>query len=98
MTMFTNDGARILSVERFRPMLKSLECGPRMVLSFTSKENFEYAIRAWNWVNENETHAFIMIADDPGCGDDDDRAPYLIYNADYDEEKYIAYLYGTQKT
>jgi hypothetical protein len=97
MTMFTRDGERILSVERFRPMLKSLQCGPKMVLAFTSRENFEYAIRAWDWVNEDETRTFIMIADDPGCGPDHQRVPYLIYNADYDEENYTAYLYGAEK-
>jgi hypothetical protein len=97
MTMFTRDGERILSVERFRPMLKSLQCGPKMVLAFNSRENFEYAIRAWDWVNEDETRTFIMVADDPGCGPDDVRVPYLIYNADYDEENYTAYLYGAEK-
>lgn len=97
MTMFTNDGERILSLERFRPMLKSLQCGSQMILAFNSKETFEYAIRAWDWVNENETHAFIMIADDPGCGPDDDRVPYYIYDADYDEENFVAYLYGAEK-
>ncbi|KAL2361815.1 hypothetical protein RJZ56_005306 [Blastomyces dermatitidis] len=68
-----------------------------MMLTFTSKANFEYAIRAWKWVNEDETHKFIMIADDPSCGRLGERVPYLIHNADYDENNFIAYLYGEEK-
>ncbi|EQL29942.1 hypothetical protein, variant [Blastomyces dermatitidis ATCC 26199] len=67
------------------------------MLTFTSKANFEYAIRAWKWVNEGETHKFIMIADDPSCGRLGERVPYLIHNADYDENNFIAYLYGEEK-
>ncbi|OJD26794.1 hypothetical protein ACJ73_01813 [Blastomyces percursus] len=68
-----------------------------MVLAFTSKANFEYAIRAWKWVNEDETHKFIIFADDSSCGRPDERVPYLIHHADYDEKNFIAYLYGEEK-
>ncbi|PGG99831.1 hypothetical protein GX51_06123 [Blastomyces parvus] len=97
MTLYTETGELIISLERFRPMLKSLQCGSKMVLPFTSKANFEYAIRAWKWVNEDETHKFIMIADDPSCGRPNERVPYLIHDADYDEKNFIAYLYGEEK-
>ncbi|KAK2809709.1 hypothetical protein FQN50_003554 [Emmonsiellopsis sp. PD_5] len=97
MTLYTEDGQLILSVERFKPMLKSLQCGSKMVLAFNSKEQFEYAIRAWKWINDDETHKFIMIADDPGCGPDDERVPYLIHDVDYDEKNFVANLYGQEK-
>lgn len=96
MTMFGAEGERIISMERFLPMLEYVECGERMVLSFKNKASFDHAIRAWGWVNEDETHSFIMMANHPQCGVDE-RMPYYILDADYDEENNIAYLYGEQK-
>lgn len=97
MTVFSAGNERIISMERFKPMLKSVQCGEKTVLEFESREDFEYAIRAWDWVNEDETHSFILVADHPGCGPDDERQPFYIYDADYDEEKYTAHLYGDEK-
>lgn len=98
MTMYTKDGERIVSVERFMPLLKSFECGEKMVLHFKNNEGFQYAIRAWKWLNEDETHKFILLADGPGCDPDGDRVPYLINDVDYDEKNFVARLYGTKKT
>ncbi|KAK2765012.1 hypothetical protein FQN54_008711 [Arachnomyces sp. PD_36] len=97
MTVFSVGNERIVSMERFKPMLKSVECGEKTVLEFESKEDFEYATRAWGWVNEDETHNFILVADHPGCGPDDERQPFYIHDADYDEEKNTAFLYGAEK-
>ena len=97
MTVFGVGNERIVSMERFKPMLKSVECGEKTVLEFESREDFEYAIRAWDWINEDETHSFILVADHPGCGPDDERQPFYIHNADYDEQKNTAYLYGDEK-
>lgn len=87
----------ILSLERFAGLLKDVECEEHMILQFHNKASFEYAIHEWNWVNEDETHSFIMIANHPKC-DPEDRAPYYILDADYDEENNIAHLYGDRKT
>lgn len=95
--MYTNEGEMILSMERFTPLLKDVECDDHMILSFKNKASFEHAIRAWDWVNEDETHSFIMIANHPKC-EPEDRAPYYILDADYDEENNIAHLYGERKT
>lgn len=97
MTMYTNEGELILSMEKFLPMLDHVECGESMVLAFKNKASFQHAIRAWNWVNEDETHSFIMMANHPACGGED-RHPYYILDADYDEENNIAYLYGEEKS
>lgn len=97
MTVFSGGTERIVSMERFRPMLKSVQCGEKTILEFESREDFEYAIRAWDWVNEDETRSFILVADHPGCGPGDERQPFYIYNADYDEEGNTAYLYGIEK-
>lgn len=97
MTVFSIGNERIVSMERFKPMLKSVQCGEKTILEFNTREDFEYAIRAWDWVNEDETHSFVLVADHPGCGPDDERQPFYIYNADYDEEEHTAYLYGNEK-
>lgn len=83
-------------MEKFTHMLEHVECGEEMVLRFQDKASFEYAIRAWNWVNEDETHSFIMIANHADCAKEERRAYYII-DADYDEEKNTAYLYGEEK-
>lgn len=97
MTMYTASGELIISLQRFRTMLKSVQCGDTMVLTFVDNDSFQYAIRAWNWVNEDETHSFILIADDPGCGPDDQRAPFYITDVDYDEQLFTVHLYGSEK-
>jgi len=96
MTMSTANNELVISMERFKTLLKNVECGEKSVLAFKNKESFEFAIRAWNWVNEDETHSFILIADYAGCGPDEERVPYYIHNADYDEENFTAYLYGKE--
>lgn len=96
MTMFADENMQIISMEKFASMLDYVECGEEMVLAFKNKPSFEHAIQVWNWVNEDETHSFIMMANHPACGKED-RQPYYIYDVDYDEEKNIAYLYGEEK-
>jgi hypothetical protein len=95
--MYTSDGEKIISMERFAPMLNFAECGERIVMGFKDESTFQYAIKAWGWVNDEETHSFIMIANFVGCGPDDQRQPYYIYNVDYDDNRHIAYLYGLEK-
>lgn len=97
MTLFANDNERIIAVERFRPMLKSVQCGKRIKLVFNSKENFQYAKRQWNWVNENGQRKLILVANDPGCDDKDDQAPFVAHDVDYDEEHVTANFYGAQQ-
>ncbi|KAK2754745.1 hypothetical protein FQN54_006878 [Arachnomyces sp. PD_36] len=97
ITMFADENERIISMEKFIPMLDHVECGERMVLAFKNKAGFEHAIRAWGWVNEEETRSFIMIANHPACGKEE-RQPYYILDVDYDEGKNIAYLYGEEKS
>jgi len=96
MTLSTANNELVISMERFKSLLENVDCGEKSILQFKNKDSFEYAIKAWNWVNEDETHSFVLIADHAGCGPDEERVPYYIHNADYDEEKFIAYLYGKE--
>lgn len=96
--MKTADNELIISMQRFKGMLKDVQCGEKTVLKFNDNASFQTAIRAWGWVNEDETHKFILVADWPTCGPSDQLQPYYITDADYDEQNFIAYLTGTEKT
>ena len=98
MTMFTSDYKLVISMERFSHMLKSVNCGKTMKLTFKSNETFQYTIHAWNWVNEEEKNIFIMIANHKGCGDEGIRQPYYVYHVDYDIGNFTAYLSANKTT
>ncbi|KKA22124.1 hypothetical protein T310_3864 [Rasamsonia emersonii CBS 393.64] len=99
MTLYTASSGDqlIISLERFHSMLKSVQCGNTTVLEFVDHDAFQYAIQAWNWVNEHENHHFILIADDPGCGPDDQRVPFYINSVEYDEQHSTVHLHGSEK-
>jgi hypothetical protein len=69
-----------------------------MVLVFKSEAAFQYAIHAWDWVNERANHSFLMIANYPGCGPDSHRQPYYVYGLHYDEPKFTAYLHAIKRS
>jgi hypothetical protein len=98
MTMFTGDNELVISMERFSHMLKSVNCGKTMKLTFKSNETFQYAIHAWNWTNEEEKNSFIMIANYKGCGKEGFRQPYCVHHVDYDMGNFTAYLYANETT
>jgi hypothetical protein len=98
MTMFTGDNELVISMERFSHMLKSVNCGKTMKLTFKSNETFQYAIHAWNWTNEEEKNSFIMIANYKGCGKEGFRQPYCVHHVDYDMGNFTAYLYANKTT
>jgi hypothetical protein len=98
MTMFTGDNELLISMERFSHMLKSVNCGKTMKLTFKSNETFQYAIHAWNWTNEEEKNSFIMIVNYKGCGKEGFRQPYYVHHVDYDMGNFTAYLYANKTT
>jgi outer membrane receptor protein involved in Fe transport len=98
MTVYTGDGELIISMERFARMLKSVECGDNMVLAFNTEAAFQYAIHAWDWVNEQTNHSFLMISNHPSCGPDSQRQPYYVYGVHYDEPNFTAYLHAIKRT
>lgn len=97
LTLMASEVERIVSLELFDSMLESVTCGERTTLEFKSKQSFDYAIKSWGWVNENETHSFILITDSATCAEKKTRQPYLIYDVDYEEDKHIAHLRGAKK-
>lgn len=97
ITIYAADGEKVILMERFAEMLKSVDCGENMVLRFKSNTSFQYAIHAWNWVNEDRKNSFIMIANYDVCGNDRHRRrPYNITGVHYDELHLVAYLHSKE--
>lgn len=76
VTLLSTDGRPLINMESFESSTKNVECGEKMKLEFISKEAFDSAVAAWGWVNEDETHEFIMIANHENCSPADQRTPY----------------------
>ena len=90
------DTENILSMEKFEPMLESVDCTPSgMTLKFIDDETFAYAQRVWDWVNGADDHTFLMVAGAGDCGTDTPRVPYLVSSIQYDEELNTARLTAT---
>jgi hypothetical protein len=98
MTMFTSDNERVISMERFSYMLESVSCSETIKLVFKSNETFQYAIHAWNWINEEGKNSLIMIANYPGCGEEQVRLPYYVYYVGFDISHFTVYLYVYETT
>ncbi len=95
--MFTGDEELIISMERFAPQLKAVNCSQNMIMSFKANSSYQSAIQSWDWVNFNEQRTFIMIANYPGCGADNLRQPWVVSNADYDHRHLTVHLNATKK-
>lgn len=76
MTIIMQDGRQLVSMERFEPMTKRVRCGEKMMLEFVSRDALEYAVKAWNWVNDEKESSFVMVANHEGCGVRRERVPY----------------------
>ena len=96
--MFTSDNERVISMERFSYMLESVNCSETIKLVFKSNKTFQYAIHAWNWINEEEKNSLIMIANYAGCGEEQVRQPYDVYYVGFDISNFTAYLYANKTT
>lgn len=90
------ESENILSMEKFKGMLTSVQCSPNsMTLAFEDDTSFAYAQRTWDWVNGADNHTFIMVAGKGDCGNNTYRLPYLVSTIAYDEERNIAHLNAT---
>ncbi|KAF2492791.1 hypothetical protein BU16DRAFT_90890 [Lophium mytilinum] len=84
----------ILSMEKFKGMLKSIDCTANNSLSLTFKDDatFAYAQKIWDWVNGADNHTFIMVAGVADCGSNTHWLPFVVSSLKYDEEANTAFL------
>lgn len=79
MTLYAQDGLPIVLMERFEGLTAAVDCkgdDGAMSLTFKSKAAYDYALQAWQYINEDDDQQFLLIANHDGCGPDDERQPY----------------------
>ncbi|KAF3173918.1 hypothetical protein TWF225_005859 [Orbilia oligospora] len=94
MTLYQpDDGHPLIMMERFDGLLKDVYCGTQSItLDFHHKDAMDYAIKTWDWVNEDTEDHFFLIANHPGCGQDAQRNPYKVAKVQYDQETFRTVL------
>lgn len=79
MTLYAVDGLPIVLMERFEGLTSAVDCegdDGSMSLTFKSKEAYDYALKIWGYINEDDDKRFLLIANHDGCGPADERQPY----------------------
>ncbi|KAL8940410.1 MAG: hypothetical protein Q9216_002836, partial [Gyalolechia sp. 2 TL-2023] len=83
MTLYAPDGLPIVLMERFEGLTAAVDCkgdDGAMSLTFKSKAAYDYALRTWEYINEDDYQQFLLIANHDGCGPADERQPYRVSN------------------
>ena len=94
-----DDEANIVSMERFRHLLKSIDCTSHgMEVEFDSSRAFDYTQRGWQWVNDDDDRKLILIAGSKGCGWNAHRTPFIISSIAFDKSSLKAKLTGAKST
>ncbi|KAL8952231.1 MAG: hypothetical protein Q9222_001845 [Ikaeria aurantiellina] len=81
MTLYAPDGLPIVLMERFEGLTAAVDCkgdDGAMSLTFTSKQAYDYALKIWGYINEDDDKQFLLIANHDGCGKVDQRQPYKV--------------------
>lgn len=79
MTLYAPDGLPIVLMERFEGLTAAVDCkgdDGAMSLTFKSKDAYDYALKTWQYINEDDDKQFLLIANHDGCGRHDQRQPY----------------------
>lgn len=82
MTLYAAKDLPIVLLERFVDLTEKVSCSDeegRLVLTFASRDAFDYARRRWGYVNDADGGRFLLVVYGMGCGFDDDgkRVPYM---------------------
>lgn len=79
MTLYAPSGLPIVLMERFEGLTSAVDCKGDdgvMSLTFSSKGAYDYALKIWSYINEDDDKQFLLIANHDGCGPADERQPY----------------------
>ncbi|KAF3914879.1 hypothetical protein ABW20_dc0106184 [Dactylellina cionopaga] len=89
----------LILMEKFDTLTKSVICNDqdrKITLTFNDQAAMDYAIKAWDWINQDDKDYFYLIANHKDCGPDEERAPYKIDGVKYTKESLTAVLTSTQ--
>ena len=67
-------------LEYFDHLTSAIDCegdDGTMSLTFESPSAYQYALKAWAYINDKTEDRFLVIANHKGCGPDDERQGYL---------------------
>ncbi|KAL8680964.1 MAG: hypothetical protein Q9186_002864 [Xanthomendoza sp. 1 TL-2023] len=81
MTLYAPSGLPIVLMERFEGLTSAVDCkgdDGEMSLTFSSKGAYEYALKIWGYINEDDDKQFLLVANHDGCGPSDERQPYKV--------------------
>ncbi|EPS45189.1 hypothetical protein H072_825 [Dactylellina haptotyla CBS 200.50] len=94
MTLYQPDADHpLIMMEKFDGLLNDASCSSGSVnLSFKTKAAMDYAIKAWDWVNEATSDHFFLIANHKNCGQDAQRTPYKVVKVKYDQNTFTTVL------
>ena len=77
-------------LESFEHLTSAIDCNGddgTMSLTFKSLSAYQYAVKAWEYINHKAEAKFLVIANHNGCGPDEERQPYL-YVSDPPSKRY----------
>ncbi|KAK6534906.1 hypothetical protein TWF281_006205 [Arthrobotrys megalospora] len=79
---------QLLALEAFDDLTSSIKCedtNKKISVAFKSSEALERAMENWDYVNQNKSDYFFLIANHVGCGPDAERHPYKVVGVDFNE-------------
>lgn len=79
MTLHAPDGLPIILMERFEGLTSAVDCkgdDHKMSLTFKTQEAYDYALKTWQIINEDDDKQFLLIANHNACSPEDERQPY----------------------
>ena len=97
MTLYADNGLEIVLMERFDDLTSAVDCkgdDGEMSLTFSSQSAYDYAKQQWGNIL-GATHgngSFLLIANNKGCGPDDERQPYIISQLTEDDATHTTHL------
>ncbi|KAK6506746.1 hypothetical protein TWF481_005206 [Arthrobotrys musiformis] len=90
----------LLALESFDDLTTSIKCedsNKKISVAFKSSEAMERAVENWDYVNQNQSDYFYLIANHVGCGPDAERHPYKVVGVDFNEAA-LTTTFSTQAT
>ncbi len=79
ITLCAPDGLPIILMERFEGLTSAVDCkgdDGAMSLTFKLGDVYTYALKTWQYINEDDDKQFLLIANHDGCGLNDQEQPY----------------------
>ena len=80
-------------LEHFDHLTSAIDCqgdDGEMSLTFNSQKAYDYALNAWDHVNDDADGKFLLIANHRGCGPDEERQGYMcVLKSDFNQKETI---------